>query len=102
MHRPITPQRAVNGREAADAFVHGHGSRVRSVSSSLTITDRAAYSYGVPIACFDPVRQGTLHITRDTYSTTTSKHTGMIRRACEAHNVPTIDSDEPTLRRMLA
>jgi hypothetical protein len=95
-----TPQRTVSQSEAADAFVRGNGHAVRT-SSALRTTREVAYSYAEPVAMFDPDRPGTLLITTASFSRTTSKHVGAIRRAAEHHGVPHEDADHNVLHQLL-
>jgi hypothetical protein len=94
-----TKQRVVSQSDAADAFVRGAGASVRC-NSALTTHAETAFSYAEPIAAFDPEKRGTIHLTTEKFSVTTSKHVGMIRRAAARHGVPVIDSPHATLRRI--
>lgn len=99
-HQPFTRQRTVSDmRELADAFVRGMGAHVRS-GSALTCTEHVARSYAEPIAVFDPDRPGTLLITSARFSVTTSKHTGIVRRAAEARGVPVEPVEHDRLREL--
>jgi hypothetical protein len=93
----MTKQRVVSQKDAADAFVRGMGAHVRC-SSALTTHAESAFSYAEPIAAFDHEKRGTIHLTTEKFSVTTSKHVGMIRRAAEQHGVPVVDSPHATLR----
>ena len=98
-HPQFTRQRTVSTRELADTFVRGMGAHVRN-GSALSCTAEVARSYAEPVAMFDPGRPGTLLVTTATFSVTTSKHVGMIRRAAEGYGVPVEPVEHDRLREL--
>jgi hypothetical protein len=74
----------MSNKDVIQAFVNGERARGANLSSETYATGTILVSYDTPVA-FLPRESGTVEIDARTYSVTTSKQLGLVRRAAGAY-----------------